>query len=599
MNMNKFTWFALVSAIIFTTAANALLGPIPIYLSTEYRTGSPVIGSISSNIKITAGEIEASGANSFIELLASIPSAGLVNPQGNVPAIFIRGNEAKHTLVLVDGININDISSTDGAAGHALKSISLNDIEKIEIIKGPASVLYGSGAIGGVIAITTKKGVSNKKSSVSISAGSNSTYNYSVSTNAGNGDNFIRLSFNNYSTDGISAKTDNTEKDGVEDRSANLKAGYKLGNTKFIVNVSSSDNDTLYDACYPSGSWTTVDDCTANKTTLIKGLSIDKDISDTWNTKLTYNTVKQSRQNKANGVADAYGKDFKKTDLTLINSFKRQDSLLNVGLSKITDKDITASQTLSSKDAFISLQKNINTIDFNAGVRFIDHSDFGNKTIYNLGLAQNLSSNTRLTGSYGTAFYAPTIYQINYNTTANLKPETSNNFEIGVSSVQDWGSLSAKYYKNQIKNIVVYAGSWPSDYFKNEDKLNIKGIEVSMHTTLKDYDISLTHNYVDSKLEGATTQQLRRPKHSTNFNMSKQFDKLFSNLQVIKKSSSLDTGSVSLEGYTLFHLNTHYDYNESTKISLNINNLLDKSYTVVSGYNQLGRTVKLGVTYSF
>jgi vitamin B12 transporter len=615
MNIKKLSLAAAVSALTFTTASNAVLGPIPIYLNTEYRTDTPVIGSISSTITLTSSDIEKSGANSFLELLATIPSAGLVNPQGNIPAVFLRGNEARHTLVLVDGVSINDISSTDGAVGYALKSVSLNDIEKIEIIKGSASVLYGSGAIGGVISITTKKGAHGENVSLSITAGTHRSRNYSFIASAGDNDNFVRLSSNRYLTNGISAKTTNTERDGITDQTTNLKVGINTNNTKIIFDVSSSKNDTEYDGCYGSDA----NNCLANKTTLKKGVSFDKDIYTTWNTKLYYNIVDQTRQNIDNGTADVYGKTFKKTDITLLNTVNLNNFLLNIGLSKIDDKDITANKTLSSNDVYFNFQKNINEIDLNTGLRFINHSDFGNETIYNLGVAKNINNDTRLTGTYGTAFYAPAIYQINYGATSSLKPETSKNIEIGIEKQHDWGDSNIKFYKNEVRNLIDYNwascstgdldySNWPTagctdggvytpDFYSNKSKLNIKGIELSLNTSIKGYDISAGHNYVDSKLDGSSTQQKRRPKNTTNLTINKKYGEFTSNVQVIKKSSSIDT--TTLPGYILVNLSTVYNYNTDTKVSLKINNALDKDYTVVNDYNQLGRTINLGVIYKF
>ena len=152
MNMNKLTWLTVVSTVIFTTAANALLGPITIYLNTEYRTESPVIGSIASTIKLTKGEIQQTGANTFTELLATIPSVSFEGGQGNLRALRIRGNEASHTLLLVDG-SVVSITATQ----PNFDVVPLDQIERIEITKGPFSSLYGPGAIGGVIHVFTNK----------------------------------------------------------------------------------------------------------------------------------------------------------------------------------------------------------------------------------------------------------------------------------------------------------------------------------------------------------------------------------------------------------------------------------------------------------
>ncbi len=160
--------------------SNAVLGPIPIYLDTEYRTDSPVIGSIASTLSFNADEIKATGANTFLEFLATVPSVNLSNPQGGVPGVFIRGNKSEHTLFVVDGVSMVSANSLNGAIEYGMNNIPLNNIEKIDIIKNSGSVLYGSGAIAGVISITTKKGANKKSVILSTKFGTYNTKTYAL-----------------------------------------------------------------------------------------------------------------------------------------------------------------------------------------------------------------------------------------------------------------------------------------------------------------------------------------------------------------------------------------------------------------------------------
>ncbi len=135
MQIRQLSLVAAISALTFTTTTNAVLGPIPIYLNTEYRTENPVIGSIASTLTFTDSDIKATGANTFLDFLATVPSVGLFNGHGNVPAVFMRGGHSNHTLILVDGIKINSASSQNGAAEYGLANVALNDIENIIGIK--------------------------------------------------------------------------------------------------------------------------------------------------------------------------------------------------------------------------------------------------------------------------------------------------------------------------------------------------------------------------------------------------------------------------------------------------------------------------------
>lgn len=585
----------LLVAIVVSLNAYAILGPIPITLNTEYRTTQPIIGSISSTIKLDRAAIEATGANTFLQLLASIPSVGLFNPQGNIPALFIRGNEAKHTLVLIDGVKVHDISSPDGATGYALEAIPLAQIQRIEIVKGPYSSLYGSGAIGGVVQIFTKKG--GNRNNVNVAIGSNNSKKISFSNSFKSDKGFINFNISQYQTDGISALANNTEKDGIDNQSIGFKIGYDINeNTNFSIGILKSTIDTQYDDAFGdrhNKNW--------HKELENINLTINHQFSDIISGQLAFAEINQNRDSFTNGVSDGFNnKKYQTKDLSLLNDIKLDNALLTVGFSKIEDKNISDNQTLSSKDIFAQWQKKLANFDVNTGMRFINHSDFGDKSVYNLGVAKNLNNGIKLTSSYGTAFNAPTLYQLFDNTygNSNLKPETTKNVEFGIQKQNFWGDLGLKFYKNNIKNLIDAKDPANSDYsYINKNELNIKGVELSIAADIKNYLISFSHNLTDSQLNN-TNQQQRRPKNTSNLTLSKTYNKFNSRLQIIKKSSSID-GTTTLDGYALVNLSTQYDYNNTTKISLDINNAFDKNYQIANDYNQLGRVINLGLKYNF
>ncbi|MDB3869884.1 TonB-dependent receptor [Candidatus Thioglobus sp.] len=597
-----------VSLLTFTSATNAVLGPIPIYLNTEYRTENPVIGSIASTLSFNADDIKATGANTFLDFLATIPSVGLVNPQGNVPAVFLRGNEARHTLVLVDGVSVNDISSPDAAVGYGLKVIPLNDIEKIDIIKGYGSVLYGASAIGGVISVTTKKATEGNAATVGTKFGTNNSKTYSLSASTGGKNGYIRLTQNKHSTDGINARTDFSA--GEKDSISNSATQIKFGNEKFHASYLESTNKTDFDKCYlPDMS--TVDNCVADRKLNKIAISTNKQINEVWKTKLYLAQTTTDVTTYDGGVASIYSSDdYKSTDLILINDIKVNNGLFNIGLSKVDKENTTDKLKFSNKDIFINWQKNINDIDVNTGIRHIKHDNFGTHTIYNAGIGKYLDDSVKLTVNYNTAFNAPSLDHLSdSDNPAKLKPETSKNINIGLNKKYVWGEANVELYKNIVTDVITYTdnGGWPNpDFYTNKNKLTNKGVELSINTDILDYDIELNHHYVESRMNNRNIQSTRRPKNTTNLAVKKQYGKFNSIIQVIKKSSSLDTtggdptlGDITLSGYTLLNLSTNYNVNNNTKALLNIKNATDRDYMVVDKYNQLGRTIELGLDFNF
>jgi vitamin B12 transporter len=589
MNIKQLSLAAAVSALTFTTATNAVLGPIPIYLNTEYRTDAPVIGSIASTLSFNEDDIKATGANSFIEFLGTVPSVEMWT--GNVPAIFMRGGPSNHTLVIVDGVKMNPPNSTNGAVEYGLTDVALNDIEKIEIVKGSGSVLYGSSAASGVISITTKKGAEGKHATVSAKFGTNNTKTYALTASNGSKDGFVRFTHNKYSTDGINARSDDTtnEKDAISNHSTQIK----IGNERFSVSYLKTGNRIEYDDQFGGSN----DQYLTRDSSKIS-INANKKNSDTWKTKFQFTQIDAVRKAYKDGGFSwgGDGDDYRNTTITVLNDININNALLNVGLSQSEDKNTVTSAKITSKDLFFNWQQNINSIDINTGARYIKHSKAGNKTIYNLGAAKHLENNLKLTGVYGTSFNTPTLGQLAGN--SNLEPETSKNIELGLEKQHSWGVSSVKIYNNTSKN-AFRSDSTTNWVYENVGRLKTKGIEASLNTNIADYDIDFGHNYNKSRENDRVLQSIRRPQNTTHLTLGRQYGKFNSKVQIIKKSSSLDNGDIELDGYTLIDLSTNYDINDSAKVSLSIKNATNKNYSVANKYNQLGRAVSLGLDYSF
>ena len=589
MKIRQLSVAAAVSALTFSTASNAILGPIPIYLNTEYRTESPVIGSIASTLSFNADDIKATGANTFLDFLATVPSVNLYNPTGNVPAIFMRGGDSDHTLVLVDGISVNSADSLNGAVEYGLTTIALNDIEKVEIIKNSGSVLYGSSAISGVISITTKKGAEGRSASVNTKYGTHNSKTYNLSASSGNDNGFIRFTHNKHTTGGINTQTGDTtgEKDSIDNKSTQIK----IGNKDFDISYLESRNKTEYDGFGGTDSGELGD----RKFTKIAA-NMSKQISENWSTKLSFSKAKNSRNTGVN--ATTIGDKFKNTTIALLNDIKIDSALLNIGLSQDENENTTEKLKHTSKDLFINWQKNINDLDVNTGARHIKHNKFGNHTIYDAGIGKELGNDVRLTANYNTAFQAPTLKEVTAGTqTNNLKPETSKNINIGLSKAHVWGEVDLSLFKNKEKNGIKYDGGWPNSIYTNADEYSAKGAELSVNANVSDYSIDFDHTYSKSSVNNSSTQPVRRPKNISNLMINKQYGKFNSRIQVIKKSSSLDT--VKLKGYTLLNLGTNYAINKNIKASLTVNNATDKEYTTANGYNNPKRIIELGLDYKF
>ena len=604
----------LLAVIIFVIASQlqAVLGPIVITVSTEYRTENPVIDSIASTIKLDRAEIEATGARTFLELLASIPSVNVFNQIGNVPSVFIRGTQSHNTLLLIDGVRVQDNSTPEGAPNLAV--IPLEQIERIEIIKGPYSSLYGSNAIGGVIQVFTRKDTNSGH--IEFSYGTHNSEQKQIYY--GTKLDKLSLSFgaSDYKTNGISVhQLDlSNDHDGTDKESRNINVNYGINNKlsigfKFLEDKS----DIQYDNSFATVATITGNNRLVTTNFIQRGVNIDYQYSNDWQAKLLLANSTQHRQTFNDDSVDNFNNNINSEEYTWINNIVLSDNqLLTAGYAYFKDKNQSFGAQngliLSNKDIFAQYQNKLSDkLDILVGYRHINHQIFDSENTYNIGWGFQVNPDLKLTTAYGTGFKAPVFGQLfdaPFSTgNPNLNPEISQNIEFGIDYIANFARTKVNIYSSKIKDDIIGIFdliTFTTLYSNQAQDLISKGIDLEIiFALITGYDISFSHHYNSSQFENSNTQELRRPKNSTNLMVNKSDGKFNAHLQVIKKSSSIDTGNIELNGYILVNTLTSYRYKDKTKISFSINNVFDKNYTVANHYNQLGRTINLGLNYKF
>jgi vitamin B12 transporter len=589
---------ASLSAILFSNAANAVIGPIKISLNTEYRVSNPVIGSIASIIKLDKAAIKRTGAVTFTGLLESIPSVSFEGGQGNLQALRIRGNEASHTLLLLDG---QEVSA--GGTQPNLDAIPLDQIERIEITKGPFSSLYGPGAIGGVIHVFTDKGVDSiTGSKVDFSYGTHGTSKVNLNTYVKGETSYLDVSLTDFHTDGIDAlglAVNNGEKDSIDRQTLGLNFGSQVTDkTSISLNILNTNADIQYDDPSEGGMWASAVKPDNNLKQI--GFGVSQQIND--NFKINVDLTDQDTKRR--------GKKYSLNTLSVVNELDLKNSKLSLGLSNFLDKDFSASTETEHTDWFGQWQGLVIDNELSFGARLIDHDKFSTHTTYNFNWARDLSSSLRINGSYGSATNLPDHYSNNLNIVAGktaLKPERSKNIEVGLSGDYGWGNFGVKLYKSKVNDAFgyVYAAGAVLAHYENVGIINMKGAELSIGTDLLGWDLNSTLDVgkaIQSAGADAGLRKARRPNRSISLNLSKTSGKWKRNINWIAKSRTQDKADHSNGengGYGLLNLRTSYDFTEDLTVYLNRNNALDKDYEMAKGYKTLGKTSTLGLTYTF
>ena len=584
MFTKKTIFIAALSAIFMTNSAQAVIGPIKITLNNEYRTSSPVIGPVATSIKLDKSDIKKTGASTFVELLESIPSISFEGGSGNMASVRLRGNEASHTLLLIDG---QKVTITGGQPNF--KMIPLNQISSIEISKGPFSSLYGPGAIGGVINVFTDKDFNAITSNtIDTSYGSHGTKQSSFNSYYKDENGYLDFTFSDFITDGIDAKGDG-DLDPSDRQSFGLNIGGDIGeSTSVSLNMIDSKANIMYDETYGNNNY-------QNDLRQI-GFGVNQKFSDRLQTRIDINDQNILR----------HGSKYELNTMSIVNELDFNSSKLSIGLMNSVDKDVGNIKEIKHTDIFSQWQGLIGANEFSVGARIIDHDKFSSHTTYNFNWARDLTANLRINGSYGTATNLPNHYANNANVKAGktaLKPELSQNMELGLNSSNDWGNVELKVYKSKLKDAFKYNGTnWPLDYYENDGVVNIQGVELVLGTELMGWDLDSSLNFNKAIAKSTDLQKGRRPNRSISLNLSKSSGKWKRNINWVARSWSWDKDDHSngkIGGYGLLNLSTSYDFNENLSVYLNRNNALDKDYEMAKGYNTLGKTSTLGLTYTF
>ena len=573
---------ASLSAVLFSNSVIAVIGPIKISLNTEYRTSNPVIGSIATTIKLDKAAINRTGASTFTGLLQSIPSVSFEGGQGNLQALRIRGNDASHSLLLLDGHRV----TVDGGQAN-LDVIPIDQIERIEISKGPFSSLYGPGAIGGVIHVFTDKDANSISSNkIDISYGSKGTKKINLNTYLKSDKSYLDISLTEFDTDGIDATGDG-DLDPIDRKTTGLNFGTELTeSTDISINILNTKANIQYD-----DSWETPKpDNNLNQLNVV----INQVINDKY--KINFDLMRQNTQRRED--------KYKLNTLTIINELDFDNSKLSLGISNEVSKKVGSSNTIKHTDIFSQWQGLIIDNEISLGARVIDHDKFGTHTTYNFNWARDLSSTLRLNGSYGSATNLPDHYKNNANIVAGqttLNPERSTNLEIGLSGNYDWGNAEFKIYKSKVKDAFKWFSASPA-YYKNDGIVNISGVELSIGTELLGWDLDTSLDLNKAIAASTNLEKGRRPNRSIALNLSKTSGKWNRSINWIAKSRAWDKDNHSNGengGYGLLNLSTSYSFTDDLTVYLNRNNVLDKQYEMAKGYNTHGKTTTLGLNYNF
>jgi vitamin B12 transporter len=569
----------------------AELAPVVVTANRVARTADETLSSVTV---ITRKDIEEKQAQSLTDLLRDIPGIQFADNggAGKSTSLYMRGTNDGHTLILVDGVRISSATS----ANSPIQDISLDQIERVEIVRGPRAALYGSDAIGGVIQIFTRKG--SQPTTLSLGGGSRDTYSGSASTGIGSADQWLNVSSSGYSTHGINvgATANEGDADGYTRSTVNLRGGKRFGDQfDTDLQIMRTDGRNKYDG-------------TPNVTDLredIYAANLRYAATDNYTTSLK---LAQSIYATSNYKDETFSSRFdtRRSQTSWQNDLTLAPGHQVVGGLDYQD-DVVISSTKYSQTsrantgAFAQYLADFKTFDMQFALRMDDNEQYGKHNTGSTAFGYTVSPALHLRASYGTAFKAPTFNDLYYPAPSagnpDLKPEQSRSSELGASGKVGDLNWTSSLFRTHISNLIAWApiatgsSTWiPS----NVSNAEIKGAEWGATEKFGNTKLGFSATWVDPRdRSGSSTDGkilVRRAKQTARLDVDHAWGKwsFGSSLNGTGKRYDDAANATKLGGYATLDLRTEYRLNTNWRVQARVENTLDKRYQTASSYNEPG-----------
>ena len=565
---------------------------------TATRSQSKADTLISDVTVITRDDIERGTGRTLSEVLARVSGVQMAanGGLGKISSVFVRGTESRHVLLLVDGVRYG--SATTGQANF--DTIPLEAIERIEVLKGPASALYGSDAVGGVVQIFLRKGAIGLLPHASVTLGSQERHEVSLGLRGGSADVGYALGVQTLREKGFSATNPqvafggfNADTDGFNQSSVNASVDWKFApGWKLDARVLSVEGVNQYDA--GAG----VFDTRANLATQLLGVGIEGQVFSNVKTRLAFAGSEDRNTDVAAAATTRFNTAQNQT--SWLNEMATPVGTLTAGFERLVQRvDSTTAYTITSRTTdswLMGLTGNNDAHSWQFNLRRDQDSQFGEASTGLAGYGYRFTPAWRVHGSYGTSFKAPSFNALYFplfgNTTT--QPEYGTHVELGVAYVQGAQELTLTRFQNRIKGFITtlpvvanipYARieGWTWGYNRQTGALN--------------YRASL--DFLDARNETTGLKLVRRADQQLTAGVDYTTGawKLGTALLVASERFDNAANTLQLAGYTTLDVSADYAVTKNWTLQGRLNNATDTVYQTANGFNQAGRSVYFTLRY--
>ncbi|GLR76564.1 vitamin B12 transporter BtuB [Aliivibrio sifiae] len=560
---------------------------------------------------VTKEEIVQIQAKTITDILRLQPGIEVANNGGigQNASIFMRGTNSDHVLVLIDGFKMNSSIKS----GMNINKIPVNQIERIEIIRGSGAVMYGSDAVGGVINIITRTSQNDESKSATIGVGSNKYKEGNFAANTKVGENgHLKMAAGFTQTEGYNVNPQPGKNDGDK---------HGFDNSQFMLNYEHQISSYL--SLFTGVRWFN-STSEYNHYTNTKSQSESESI--TYSTKASFHKDNlssdlslnyQDNQNLEyleNGSLDSEQK-IDQLNAQWTNQYKLMDSWsINGGIdwsnervkADITDWSnkviIDEGESRTSTGIYLGTTYRLEQLTLEGNTRFDKHDKYDEYTTWGVGASYQINDIYKIRSAYNTAFKAPSFYDL--STEPDLEPETSKNIDIGVTAEYEIVNVNLSLYKNKVDNLIIYYDAPNHQGYSANVDAEIKGAELELLFDTGIVSHTVVAEYKDH--EDTQGQQLaRRAKQNYKWVSNVSFGDLDMNLSYIYTGKRSDLPSAPgtttnyLAPYSLWTIAGAYWLTEELAVRGRVENLLDEEYETAGGYKPAERSYYVSLDYQF
>ncbi|MEM8844766.1 MAG: TonB-dependent vitamin B12 receptor [Pseudomonadota bacterium] len=598
--MKKITIALLLVILNLPSAFTDELDPI---IVTATRTPQTVDETLASVTVITREDIERQQARTIIDLLTGLPGVSISNNggDGQVSSLFLRGASSNQVLFLVDGVKTGSVTT----GSTPFQNIPVDLIERIEIVRGPRSSLYGSEAIGGVVQIFTRKGGGKTRTFASIGGGKYDSFDASAGVSGGGDKGWYNLSVNRSKTNGFDSCENQfmggcfnqePDDDGYKEYGGSAQAGYQFDSgVEVDIHALRSEGEVEFDGFFNE----------SDTRFQVVGGSLSFSPMDIWRVKISAGSNWDESRNK--GATSSSKFDSRRDSLSIqSDTFISDNHNLTFGFDYQEDKiDSSTDYDEDSRDnkgIYAQYLGLFGSQDLQLSLRNDDNEQFGNQTTGNAAWGFTVEE-YRFFASYGTAFKAPTFNDLYFPgfSNPNLDPEESRSYEGGISGNNFWGNWAINIYQTYIDDLIVFDSVLSQPI--NVDEARIRGFEAVINTSIYKWQINTNITLLDPEITNGVNDGNvlpRRARQTFRLDLDRDYGRFSIGSTIYAADKRYDdlANTEKLGRYATVGLRSEVIITNSWRLQGRIENLFDKDYQTAKYYNQPGRSGFVTLRYS-